>query len=769
MQKRGQKRFFANHLFGQLSLRRNRLFRIYLILYVLMVLLPFTFLLGYYYPASRQIIVDNQSAAGTRDVEQIKVNMDSQLRNIYNLPNVLFNHQNLLSYDLSTSVYSRYEAKYELYKLIRTNSFIDEMLLYIQDIEQFIGPTGHGSFHISQLQSASKVYGVHFSDWDYDNMRATLNTLSENQIHIFKDLTIDSFKYDEAVCFLMPLTPTIYNYAVVMVFVGTEQLAQIGGHLSMADEREIVFFDDDGMLVYDTLHRSARDIQAIMDAQSEGTGYVILSDGKYLYSSTKSEFFGWRYVSLLSYETTMADMKVLNRNSVMLVIAALLVSVALIWTTMQRTYRPIRVLSGLSNSVLNTLPLSEQDVRRDEMETVSDALAGLQQYSQQLSTRLNDARPMMRDYLIGSVLQNSVHDAVDAEKDFIRFGIYLTAPYRAACLRYGSDDEREQAHGMLNELMDEDVQLCAIYGQYPKELILLISGCADAKRLYELLGGCQPYRQLALGEAVDELADVSISYHQALEVMEELRLRDSAGQHMEYAVKDRKANPSGASARYPLELMSLLETALLHVDTEAVQEAVQRVNALMDGETLPPRYVRNIYMNTVSMIGAALSQQHVAEAFDLGKLCSADTLSQMTCQEMILSLQSITAKYIECCSKQNGLSRPIQKAVDYISRHLSDVSLSLLSVADYLKLSPSNLSRSFKSEMGKGFKEYVDLMRLEEAKQLLRETQMSIECVAGKVGYENASSFSRRFRAMRGISPSEYRTLRNGNNGNNKS
>ena len=113
-------------------------------------------------------------------------------------------------------------------------------------------------------------------------------------------------------------------------------------------------------------------------------------------------------------------------------------------------------------------------------------LLGLQQYSQQLSTSLNDTRPMLRDYLIGSMLQNSSRDAADTAKDLIRFGIYLTAPYRAACVRYGSDDEREQAHGTLNELIDEDVQLCAIYSQRSKELILLISGRADGLTSYNV-------------------------------------------------------------------------------------------------------------------------------------------------------------------------------------------------------------------------------------------------------------------------------------------
>lgn len=763
MKERVQIHHFIDGLFRQLRFRHNHTFWVYLILYVLMLLLPFTILLGYYYPTSRQIIIDNQNAAGKRNVEQIKVNMDNQLRAIYNLPSALYSHKNLRWYDLTTSVLSRYDAKYELFNLIRSNSFIDEILLYIQKLEQFIGPSGNGSFHISQLQSASNVYGVHFPDWDYEEMRTMLNTVTSNQIRIFRDITIDSYKYSEAVCFIMPLLHNKYNYAVVLVFVSSEQLAQLGGHLSMADEREILYFDGDGQLVYDTAHRSRQDIQTITDVQSNDTDYISLSDGQYLFSSAKSDRFGWRFVSLLSYDTMMADMRTLNRNSIALVAIILVASIVLIGVSMRRTYSPIRALSGLSNSVLKALPPSNRGTRRDEMETVSDALSGLQQYSQQLNSSLNEARPMMRDYLIGSILQNSAQNAADAAKDLIRFGLYLTAPYRAACARYHTNDEREQAHGMLNELIDQDIQISAVRGQRVQELYMLISGAADVNRLRELLNGFPPYRQLALGESVDELADISVSYRHALEVMEELRLRDTVGQSLEYSGKESAPD---LSIRYPLELMTLLESALLRMETDAVNEVAERVISLLSDDNLPPHFVRSIYMNAASMIVTAMSHQHFADIADVGKLCSAEMLAQMTCQEMIASLRSVAGEYVVCYGKrEGGLSRHIEKAARYIQEHLSDMSLSLLGVADVLEMSPSNLSRSFKAEMGKGFKEYVDLMRLEEAKRLLRDTQLSIETVSGRVGYENASSFSRRFRAMRGISPSEYRSLKNGESG----
>ena len=53
--------------------------------------------------------------------------------------------------------------------------------------------------------------------------------------------------------------------------------------------------------------------------------------------------------------------------------------------------------------------------------------------------------------------------------------------------------------------------------------------------------------------------------------------------------------------------------------------------------------------------------------------------------------------------------------------------------------------------------EYVHALRLEEAKQILETEELAIEAVAGQVGYEDASFFSRLFRRRVGLTPAEYR------------
>ena len=65
--------------------------------------------------------------------------------------------------------------------------------------------------------------------------------------------------------------------------------------------------------------------------------------------------------------------------------------------------------------------------------------------------------------------------------------------------------------------------------------------------------------------------------------------------------------------------------------------------------------------------------------------------------------------------------------------------------------------RSFKRYMGVTPMQYVTSIRINKAKELLKNTNYSIQEISGLVGYENPLYFSRIFRKQIGCSPSGYR------------
>ena len=78
-------------------------------------------------------------------------------------------------------------------------------------------------------------------------------------------------------------------------------------------------------------------------------------------------------------------------------------------------------------------------------------------------------------------------------------------------------------------------------------------------------------------------------------------------------------------------------------------------------------------------------------------------------------------------------------------------------VVRYSKMPARTLKRRFKLAAGVALIDYVQNLRIEEAKRLLESTDLAADEISAKVGYEDASFFRRLFKRRTGLPPSQYR------------
>lgn len=98
----------------------------------------------------------------------------------------------------------------------------------------------------------------------------------------------------------------------------------------------------------------------------------------------------------------------------------------------------------------------------------------------------------------------------------------------------------------------------------------------------------------------------------------------------------------------------------------------------------------------------------------------------------------------------------IQDAMRFIDEHLGE-DLSLKRLSSELYISTTYFSRLFKTKTGMKFSEYLADRRIERAKLLLVSTDTQIMDIARQVGYPEANSFARLFKARVGQTPAQYR------------
>lgn len=98
----------------------------------------------------------------------------------------------------------------------------------------------------------------------------------------------------------------------------------------------------------------------------------------------------------------------------------------------------------------------------------------------------------------------------------------------------------------------------------------------------------------------------------------------------------------------------------------------------------------------------------------------------------------------------------------FLVEHYADCTLSQESASDFFHISASRFARSFKEEMGATFPKYLTAMRIRKAKELLLSTTMRIDEIAAMVGISNRVTFNRLFKQSEGMSPGQFRELKQG-------
>jgi AraC-like DNA-binding protein len=129
----------------------------------------------------------------------------------------------------------------------------------------------------------------------------------------------------------------------------------------------------------------------------------------------------------------------------------------------------------------------------------------------------------------------------------------------------------------------------------------------------------------------------------------------------------------------------------------------------------------------------------------------------------ILRAISVSDRLVEMEINRKGLySNPqdaerLNRVFNYVFTHLGRP-ISLDEMADLTHFTPSGFCRYFKTKTRRSFIAFLNEVRIQRAKELLRERAWPVAKIAMESGYENLSHFNRQFRRITGTTPRLYRS-----------
>ncbi len=97
-----------------------------------------------------------------------------------------------------------------------------------------------------------------------------------------------------------------------------------------------------------------------------------------------------------------------------------------------------------------------------------------------------------------------------------------------------------------------------------------------------------------------------------------------------------------------------------------------------------------------------------------------------------------------------------EETLTYITQHYME-DLAVKDIAGYLGYSEAYFCKLFKQSFGHSFVSYLTDFRMQKAEELMRSSSLSIKDIGKAVGYPDPNYFTKVFRRVRGVSPSEFR------------
>lgn len=101
------------------------------------------------------------------------------------------------------------------------------------------------------------------------------------------------------------------------------------------------------------------------------------------------------------------------------------------------------------------------------------------------------------------------------------------------------------------------------------------------------------------------------------------------------------------------------------------------------------------------------------------------------------------------------------RVIGYMNEHISE-KLSVDDVCAILHYNKSYVFRQFKKTTGSSLMAYFTQMKVRKAKELLRETDLSVSDISDKLSFDDPNYFSKTFKRVTGYTPSVYRKMRRG-------
>lgn len=301
-----------------------------------------------------------------------------------------------------------------------------------------------------------------------------------------------------------------------------------------------------------------------------------------------------------------------------------------------------------------------------------------------------------------------------------------------------------------------------LFDEILKDTVLDNNKIEKIRHIVDKIPKVDPKRVSALAEQLMAAASILSDIH--IDKYAEEQMFNSQQAHISDYIHHLKSMGGGNNSTYPIgkerELLRLISKA----DKKGAQGLLNEIlgelffSSGQNFEIIKSRILELVVLlSRAAMDGGA----NVEQIFGLNYNYLKEINQFKNIETLCNWLTKIMGRFIDFVFDLEKVKHAdaIYKSVQYIHEHYTG-KVTLDDVAKEVYLSSAYFSKIFKEEMHISFKNYLNTMRIDKSKSLLSNSDTQLIEIAGLVGYEDQSYFSKVFKKITGISPGKYRDSR---------
>lgn len=759
--------------------QKNHILRQFLPTYLIVFLVPLLICSIYFFRIIGMLETDDFDMR-QKELEHASDQMDSMIDDFESIGNTLTtnNYVNQMKYKgtevwQSPDSYRLNELRDALPKIGLINQNVDHYFIFFDKSDLVIND--------KDIYTWEDFYDLYLREEGFASFEEWKAYMLENAVvsgvNPEKNYTYRKTGEKKLFCFAKPLlTSDVATRSSIWILFDR---SSIENRMPALDENSIQYIKNAaGEVIYYAAGENVKENQEkVLDLAGKAAGEDgrkaanLKIDGKsYHLMSTASDTFGFSYSVLYADNVLKERMLSVFRIAFLIIIFSILAGIWLSYLMSRKTVVPINEILGEIARITE-----KGEDHQPVFTSLKNNFAYLVKQNSDLSAVIESQKPYLKSAFLLRLLLGDISTEEEAEKraeyvglehrgkEFILFLFSFEIPWDTM-----EPELVTTCTLSLTEAMEKELPGSFSTNLGSNQTVLVMAVNTDKKDTFrqqmeehvecmkkQMPSEIASHLFVFGSEAVDHLTELSEAYRNSMgleqygiEKLEKTIYWQQAGG------RGRKIYPSGA-----LEVR--LVSCVFSGDQSALHDELEQLMKKWVLGTSMSSYLQQMLFSELQLIFLRMLEKIDAEEEELRPFY--ERLEKNQGEPLINQIHITLNLYRELCSfisdrrQAQDADGLVTEVIKLIYMNYADSTLSLTQAASLYSVSESYLSTVFKNIQGTKFSCYVEDVRIEKAKELLENTDLTVKDIAEKTGYTSANSFCRAFRRVTGMNTSEYR------------